>query len=124
MLPVDRPLSNFDIMDFVKTSKLKYFRGVFMRNKLPKKARKIECGVINLDNFEGDGTHWVSYFKNKMSTIYFDSFGNLQPPKEFITYIGSKSKILYNHTQYQSYNTFNCGHLCLKFLYNYSKKIK
>lgn len=115
---MDRPLTDDDIINFVKKTKIKYFRGVFMRDKLPKKSRQVECGVINLDNDSGPGTHWVSYYKNKGLTEYFDSFGNLSPPKEFIKYIGSKSKITYNYKQYQSYGTFICGHLCLQFLYN------
>lgn len=114
---MNRSLTDQDIISFIKKIKLKHFRGVFMRDKLPKTPRKIECGIINLDNYDGPGTHWVSYYKNESSTIYFDSFGNLQPPWEFVKYIGSKSKIIYNHKQYQTYNTFNCGHLCLEFLY-------
>lgn len=124
MLPMNRPLTDHDIITFTKKIKLKNFRGVFMRDKLPKKSRAIECGIINLDNNDGPGTHWVTYYKNKSTTTYYDSFGNLQPPRELVKYIGSNSKIIYNHKQYQTYKTFNCGHLCLEFLYNFSNKME
>ena len=34
-----------------------------MRDLLPNKIKKVECGIANLDSFEGNGTHWVCYFK-------------------------------------------------------------
>lgn len=89
-----------------------------MLDNLPKtKPWKKECGIVNLDNSSGPGTHWVAYYKKDANSIYyFDSFGNLQPPKEVINYLGSKIK--YNYESFQNYDTFICGHLCLKFLYD------
>ena len=89
-----------------------------MRDNLPKsEPRKYECGVINLDSLNNLGTHWVAYRKINNNVIYFDSFGNINPPKEFIEYM-KNCKIQFNYNQYQSYDTFNCGHLVLQFLYN------
>lgn len=73
-----------------------------------------------------NGSHWVAYVKHKNSdginiTIYFDSFGNLKPPKELVNYLGPK--ICYNYDTFQNYNTVICGHLCLIFLYEYWKDI-
>lgn len=85
-----------------------------MRDELPKKPFKNECGIINLDNGKGDGTHWVAYNKKDDEIVYFDSFGNLNPPKEIIKYLGHN--IIYNYDKFQNYNTYNCGHFCLKFL--------
>lgn len=92
-----------------------------MRDKLPKKIKKIECGVINLDNADGPGTHWTAYKKHNQQVIYFDSYGNLQPPLEAIRYFNSNgpSQILFNHHVYQkSSKSVHCGHLCLLFLLN------
>lgn len=91
-----------------------------MLDSLPKRPRKKECGIINLDVSAGDGTHWVAYYKNNNEKEYFDSFGNLQPPLELVKYLGSNIK--YNYNQHQKFNTFNCGHLSLKFLYEIMKK--
>lgn len=95
-----------------------YFRGVFMRNALPNSGpRKRECAIINLDDKNGPGTHWVAYKKTGDDVIYFDSFGDLQPPRDLMEYLGVGS-VKYNHRRYQEYNTVICGHLCLKFLSN------
>ena len=50
------------------------FKGCFMRTeKLPKTG----SFVLNLDELEDPGTHWVSVFHNE----YYDSFG-LPPPQK------------------------------------------
>lgn len=87
-----------------------------MRNSLPNKPRRIECGVINLDDDIGPGTHWVAYNKEQNDVIYFDSYGDLKPPIELRSYLGSDCRIFYNYKRYQSFGTFICGHLCLEFL--------
>lgn len=92
-----------------------HFRGVFMRDTLPKKPWSNECGIINLDTFSGEGTHWVCYYKKNDTVEYFDSFGNLKPPKEFVNYL-KNCKIKYNRDRLQDYDSDICGKLCLEFL--------
>jgi len=75
----NKPLSNLEIEDAVKKISLKNFRGVFLRNTLPKKPKRNECAIMNLDNTSGNGTHWVAWFKRGNDKFYFDSFG-LPPP--------------------------------------------
>lgn len=122
----NRPLYDYEISDFVNKLKVPYFRGVFMRDTLPKKTKYNESAVVNLDSNKNNGTHWVAYKKRGNNVEYFDSFGNLKPPKELVNYfegggVSSKGKpspikISYNREQYQKFNTTNCGHLCIKFL--------
>lgn len=64
-----KTLTNFDLLRFIKILKIPNFRGIFMRNKLPKKINKTESGIINLDNFHGKGTHWTAYVK-KINTLF------------------------------------------------------
>lgn len=97
-----------------------FFRGVFMRDELPHKPLPIECAVINLDTSKNSGTHWVAYVKLYDYIEYFDSYGNLKPPKEFIKYVGLN--INYNYDNLQKRHLYNCGHLCLKFLKSFWKK--
>lgn len=124
MLP-KRPLNEIDLRSFGKH--LPHFRGVFMRDNLPKKPRRNECGILNLQTTKEDGSHWVTYFKHSGSgggsdiIYYFDSYGNLSPPKELVAYLGHN--IQYNHDTFQNYNTVICGHLCLLFLYECCKEI-
>lgn len=91
-----------------------------MRNELPKKVWKYETGIVNLDT--GRGTHWTGYIKRNNEALYFDSFGNLRPPKEVVSYLRSAGPCLirYNYERQQSFTDFNCGHLVLKFLYENS----
>jgi len=83
----NKPLSNFEIEDAVKKIGLKNFRGVFLRDTLPKKPNRNECAIMNRDDTSGNGTHWVAWFKRGDKKWYFDSFG-LPPPTELNDYHG------------------------------------
>lgn len=96
------------------STSIPYFRGVFMRDELPKHPHKKECGIVNLDSSKNPGSHWVAYAKYNNHVEYFDSYGNLKPPKELIQYVGSE--MYYNYENIQRDHPYNCGHLCLKFL--------
>lgn len=90
-----------------------------MRDALPAKVRRrYETGIVNLDLNEGGGTHWCSYAKDHSKALYFDSFGNLRPPRELVKYLTSSGPctIHYNHDRFQNFNAYNCGHLVLHFL--------
>ena len=58
---INKPLSNFDLTDWVKKLKIKHFRGIYSRDNLPQKMKKDEVGNIYLDSEIGRGTHWVAY---------------------------------------------------------------
>lgn len=91
-----------------------------MRNSLPKQIHSKECGIINLDSKENQGTHWTCYVKQGDTVLYFDSFGDMRPPLEVVNYFQTTPCTIYfNHERYQNFNTVNCGHLCLTFLFNH-----
>jgi hypothetical protein len=84
-----------------------------MKNELPKKNNKIECGIINLEDSSEEGSHWVAYYKNNDKKYCFDSYGKVYPPKEVVKYLGPKN-LLYNEEIIQNYNDPPmCGHFCL-----------
>lgn len=120
-LPNDRALNELDILHHVDRLKIRHFRGVFMRDRLPIKPHVNECGIVNLDSMTGPGTHWCAFCKKGRNVYYFDSFGNLRPPVELLNYFGSDCKIYYNNLKYQNYGTFICGQLCIKFLNHFNK---
>jgi hypothetical protein len=116
-----RALTNVDLIKFAKKLRIPHFRGVYMQDALPVKIRRNECGIVNLDISSGPGTHWTAYVKKNKTILYFDSYGNLRPPNAVTKYFysdGSLNTIKYNHDKFQRDNAINCGHLCLKFLYN------
>ena len=115
----NKPLSNFELLDAIKQLKIPNFKGVFLRDQLPKKTRKNECGIINLaDSDDLKGTHWTCWYKKDKMKIYFDSYG-VQPPLEIIDYL--KNPIYYPIKQIQDFNQVICGHLCLYVLNELNK---
>ena len=70
----NKPLSNLEIIDAAKMLSLYGFRGVFLRDTLPKKVKLNEFGILNLDSSSGDGTHWVMWFKKGKDKFYFDRY--------------------------------------------------
>lgn len=110
-----KPLNSTQLLNLVKKFKIKYFRGIFCRDRLPKRSKKIECGIINLDTHKNPGTHWTAWFRNKKYVIYHDPMGNISPPVELLRYFRNIN-IFYNHEPTQRPNSVNCGHMCIKFL--------
>ena len=122
------PLTNIEISDYYKNEPR--FNGAYSRNNLPKTIKK-GAYVINLDEYENTGTHWVSLFvKPKYTTessslectIYFDSFGIEHIPKEINTFIGN-SDVKSNIFRIQACDSIMCGYFCIEFI-NYMLKGK
>ena len=112
LLPFD-PLTNIEISEYYKNEPK--FCGAYSRNNLPNKIKK-GAYVINLDEYENTGTHWVSLFvKPKYTTessslehrIYFASFGVEHIPKEINKFIGN-SDIKSNMFRIQAYDSIMC----------------
>ena len=66
------PLTNFEINEYYKNEPK--FIGVYSRDNLPKTIKK-GAYVMNLDEYENIGTHWIALFVKPKYTVYFDSFG-------------------------------------------------
>ena len=72
---LNKALSNFDLEGWIDKLGIKHFTSIYNRNALPDKILK-ECGIINLDDIEGQGTHWVCYRNLEKNLLeYFDPFG-------------------------------------------------
>ena len=77
---VNKALSNFDLEGWIDKLGIKHFRSIYSRDALPDKIYKKECGIINLDDIEGSGTHWVCYRNLEKNLVeYFDPFGLIMP---------------------------------------------
>jgi len=74
-----------------------------MRDLLPEAPKSRECGIVSLYNSRWSGTLWVANNKNKNCIHYFDSFWNLQPPREVVKYFGYR--IQYNYDRVQNFET-------------------
>ena len=109
MLP--QPLTNFEIKKYYQ--KEPKFNDVYSRNNLS----KIKHGayIINLDEHESTGTHWIALYINAENVTYFDSFGVEHIPKEIIKLIGNKS-ITTNIYRIQACDSIMCGYICIGFI--------
>jgi len=93
----------------MKKMGLKNFCVVSLRDTLPKKPKRNECTIMNLDNTSGHWTHWVAWFKRGDKKCYFDSFG-LPPPTDLNNYLGD---VFYPTEKIQPRQEIICSHLCL-----------
>ena len=103
------PLSNFDFMSYYKNNTK--FAGVFSRDNIP--TLKDKFYIINLDDQQGPGTHWVIVFNVGESCIYFDSFG-VSPAEEILHKMRqSKKSVVGNIYRIQGLSSSNCGFYCI-----------
>ena len=86
--------------------------------------------MINLDESENSGTHWVSLFVKTNEAIYFDSFGIEHISKEINKFINndttkssSLKRIKSNIFRIETYDSITCGYFCIEFI-NYMLKGK
>ena len=105
------PLANIEISEYYANEPR--LNGVYSRNNLTNKLKK-GAYVINLDEYENSGTHWVSLFVKPKYTVYFDSFGIEHIPKEINKFINNDIKS--NIFRIQAYDSIMCGYLCIKFI--------
>ena len=95
------PLTNFEIQKYQKKS-----NRVYSRNNLSK--IKDEEYIINLDEYESIGTHWIALYVNGENVTYFDSFGVEHIPKEIKKIVGNKN-IITNIYRIQEFDSIMCG---------------
>jgi len=116
------PLNTLDLNRLARALGIPKYRGTFSKDRLPAVIWKDgECGIVNLEDFHaGRGSHWVAYSTLTKPPSYFDSFGDLPPPKSLTKYI-DRPGIDYNFDKVQNDHQVLCGHLCLFFLYGLSK---
>lgn len=115
-------MTTLDIQKALKSHKFtkKYFQGVFAINTTPKKVKsKPALYVINSDNSDKPGQHWLAvYFTSNGCGEFFDSYGR-SPAKypEIKRFLKYNSKcITHNNKQLQSLFTGVCGQYCCMFL--------
>ena len=108
-------------MNWVEKRNIKHFRGIYSRDGLPHKIGK-ECGIINLDDIQGAGTHWVCYrnldsMEGSLPVVeYFDPFGLIMPNEALEYFRTAKKRIVYSIDEIQNRNTVLCGYWCLYYL--------
>ena len=121
MVMKDYSPTNIDLYIYAQELNIDdYFRGVFMRDTLPRIAHQKECDIVDFNTSEQTGSYGVCYFKDGMNKrIYFDSFGQvtLDEVQKYLKskeeYRKGKAVIRRNTDIVQHTNTNVCSHLCL-----------
>ena len=98
------PVTNFAIREYDKNEPR--FNGVYSRDNLPKTIKK-GAYVINVDEYEDAGTHWIALYVKNKKVVYFDSFVVEHIPKEIIKFIKNKD-IIANIFRLQAYYSIMC----------------
>jgi len=97
-----KPLSSVKIQDAIRKLSVPGFRGVYVRDNLLSKPRRKECGILNLDDRTGKGTHWVAWHTTSIVTEY-NRHGNW-----YCQYL--QKPIFYNTEKIQPKGEVICGH--------------
>ena len=105
------PLTNFKIQIYYENKPT--FNGVYSRNNFSK--IKDEAYIINLDEYESIGTHWIALHINDNNVTYFNNFGVKHIPKDIKKFIGKKN-IITNSYRIQACDSIMCGYFCIRFI--------
>ena len=117
-------MTNIELYNEAQKLDLPNFK-YFMSNELVKASPDDkECGIVNLDDSDGKGTHHICYWLDRKhgDKFCFDSFG-VAPPTELIDYLKKfdKQNILYSTYIIQELNETNCSELSLYVLHELNK---
>ena len=120
-----------ELLRLAERLKIPDFRGVKMRDELLPAMRRPhnrECGILNFNTYDEEGSHWVAWYKFGSDRLYFDSFGE-PPPMEVVKYLKTyeelkqgKPVIRQNALVVQHYRN-ECGSLCLYVLKELSEGV-
>ncbi len=114
-----QPLYSNEIEEYLKF--IPIFKGVFPKDELVNiKIKKNEpiAIVINLENSDKGGSHWVALYndKNLPYVEFFCPFG-IEPPIEVEKFASRlKKPIMYNPYQHQKITSFRCGYYCVHYI--------
>ena len=118
-----------EIYDYVECLKITHFRGVKMSDELPVSPLPQECGILNFEPHNMEGSHWVAWYKNKEDRYYFDSYAGV-PPLELQSYLKTEEEMKLDQgvikrsvVTIQRDATTECGALCLFVLFHLTRGV-
>lgn len=110
---------------FADDKEYPYFGGVISADEINLLPKKLPLGfIMNLDNADQEGSHWVAVNITNDSIEYFDPFGK-DPTEDFKARIQKflrdlnvpvMFKFKINKVQRQHGNSFKCGYHAMRFL--------
>jgi hypothetical protein len=120
--------TNLELDSLAKELQIPHYVNARMKDELSNKTvADYECGIINLENSNQLGSHWIMYYKTPESErspeicIGYSSYGD-PLPDELKNYLGDK--IYTSDIQIQDFQSKACGYYCLAILFLLSKGVK
>ena len=114
-----KDLTNYDIMNICNTLGIK-LNGIYMKDDLPSNVKDGNY-ILNLQNHDQVGTHWVGFFKLKNNIYWFDAFGVYPMQNEMNIFQKNGYNIYYSNIQIQDINSILCGYFVIGYLYFINK---
>lgn len=110
-------MTDIDLQESLKKSK--YYRGFVMNDEIFRKINpniQPSSYILNYDNSNMSGSHWVGLYIDNDTLEYFDSFG--VPPLQNIIELAKehKKKLIYNDKMLQPLESVICGQLSVTFV--------
>jgi hypothetical protein len=92
------------------------FRGVYAADELtvPRMLLKNQCCIVNLDERESSGSHWIALAQDGGDLLVYDSFGRSIA-------IANGDVIHTENDPEQKMTEMNCGQRCLAWLCVYHR---
>lgn len=119
MISKKNSLSNYDMIEILRSQGVKDFKGIYMKDQLPSTLDRGSY-IVNLQSAkDGNGTHWVALYHTPNFSYYYDSYGFVPPlevENKIIPYI-------YNDLEIQDLDSTACGYYCLAFVLYLDGKI-
>ena len=106
------PTSNLKINKILKHDK--NYIGTFSKDNVSI-LKSNQSTIINLQDSDKKGSHWVSYRKIGNKIFYFDSYGVAYIP-DIIKNQYPKHKFICNIYRIQSMDSNQCGRFCILFV--------
>lgn len=108
-------LTNFDIEDICKVLRVPLVK-IACKDEVDK--LKQGCYILNLDDSDGQGTHWCAFIITDYYVLYCDSYGMPPPQDVYQLFLKSKKDLYVNQRQYQHVDSVLCGYFAVYFLYS------
>ena len=114
-LDFNKDLTNFQIQNICNQVGIK-LNGIYMKDEL---SSNISNGnyIVNLQNHNEEGSHWVCFLKSKNNIYWFDSFGCPPMQNEVNIFKQNHYNVYYSSVQIQSMTSILCGFFCIAYLY-------
>ena len=112
-------MTDLQLTELIRKVGIPYFRGVRMMDKLPRKIKANESGVVNYQDSSEGGSHWIAYFNSKKYPAFvfvYDSMG-MPVPERLKEYLEASGKaLIYNGGVPHQKDDWSCGLWCVHFL--------